>query len=62
MLEQEIKQKKCIHHWIIGSSDGETSSGRCMHCGEVKEFANNWDITFIKKASSVDSDSTPLEI
>jgi hypothetical protein len=30
----------CVHRWVIESPNGETSKGRCRHCGAEKEFPN----------------------
>ena len=30
----------CVHRWVIESPNGETSHGRCRHCGAEKEFPN----------------------
>ena len=36
-----LKQKQCVHYWIIDSPDGPTSKGRCKYCGIVADFFNN---------------------
>jgi len=28
------------HWWVIGSPDGEFSTGVCRYCGEERQFAN----------------------
>ena len=28
----------CVHHWLVGSPEGDRSSGSCKHCGETREF------------------------
>jgi len=34
-------QPVCVHHWVIASPDGETSTGKCRVCGLEKEFPNS---------------------
>jgi len=54
LVQPEKMQKSCQHYWIIEPPNGETSFGRCTHCGEVKEFVNNLtQNNYIKKAVSV---------
>jgi hypothetical protein len=36
----EIIGPVCVHRWVIESPNGETSRGRCRHCGAEKEFPN----------------------
>ncbi len=31
----------CAHHWIIATSEGPVSKGRCRLCGEEREFSNS---------------------
>ena len=31
-------EPSCIHHWIVGSPEGDKSSGSCKHCGETRVF------------------------
>ena len=31
-------ESSCIHHWIVGSPEGDKSSGSCKHCGETRVF------------------------
>jgi hypothetical protein len=40
-FEPNIKQQKCIHHWIIDSPNASTSRGRCKKCGAVATFLND---------------------
>lgn len=28
------------HHWLIEEARGPTSKGRCINCGEEREFSN----------------------
>ena len=28
------------HYWLIETTEGETSPGRCKYCGEEREFSN----------------------
>lgn len=30
----------CTHRWQIAPATGPRSTGRCKHCGEVREFVN----------------------
>lgn len=53
-MELKTKQKKCIHHWIIDSPDNVTSSGKCIHCGTVKEFINDWETAMIASGKTPD--------
>ena len=39
--ESETQTATCAHHWLIDSPNGETSRGRCKHCGAEKEFPNS---------------------
>jgi hypothetical protein len=34
------KKEVCIHCWLIDINDGPTSQGKCMWCGEKKDFFN----------------------
>jgi hypothetical protein len=38
--EDGIVGPVCVHRWVIESPNGETSRGRCRHCGAEKEFPN----------------------
>ncbi len=31
----------CPQHWIIETSEGPVSMGKCRMCGEEKEFSNS---------------------
>jgi hypothetical protein len=42
-MQARIKQKKCVHYWVIDDPDGVYSFGRCTRCGLVKRFVNNWE-------------------
>ena len=33
----------CTHHWIIETSYGPVSEGKCRICGEEREFSNSAD-------------------
>jgi len=37
---QEQSQETCIHHWVIEPPEGPFSKGKCLKCGEEKEFHN----------------------
>jgi len=41
--QMQTGQEKCPHHWIIDSSEGVKSVGRCNLCGMMKEFINDWE-------------------
>ena len=36
--------KMCQHHWLIEEAHGPTSKGRCINCGEEREFPNWCDL------------------
>ena len=36
-----IIDTQCAHHWIIETSKGPVSKGRCKLCGEEKKFNNS---------------------
>lgn len=36
----------CVHHWIIASPVGETSSGVCRYCGARRDFYNSSEPKF----------------
>lgn len=57
-IELYTEQKPCIHHWMIEPSGGPTSIGICKHCGEVKEFYNDWKNPLIKAGRPSDGDNT----
>ena len=40
--EQLEKQTEttCVHHWVIEPPEGPFSKGKCLRCGEEKEFQN----------------------
>ena len=39
-LTEEQSQITCIHHWIIEPPEGPFSIGKCLKCGNEKEFQN----------------------
>lgn len=57
-IERYTAQISCAHYWIIDSPGGPTSFGICKHCGEVKEFYNDWKNPFIKEDRPSDGDNT----
>ncbi|GAI22152.1 unnamed protein product [marine sediment metagenome] len=61
-IERYIAQKPCVHYWLIDSSGGPTSFGRCKHCGEVKEFYNDWKNPHINEDRPSDDDNTRRHI
>ena len=40
VLKPKIKEKDCVHYWIIDFPDGPVSTGKCKYCGTVREFFN----------------------
>ncbi len=36
----------CPYHWIIETSEGPVSMGRCRLCGEEREFSNSVEWTY----------------
>jgi hypothetical protein len=47
-MQLHSRKKKCTHHWIIDSSKGTVSYGRCSLCGMTKEFINEWETAITK--------------
>jgi len=43
VLKPEVKEKDCIHYWIIDFPEGPISTGVCKHCGIEKNFFNSLD-------------------
>jgi len=33
---------ECKHHWLIEKAYYPTSLGKCLYCGEVREFYNSF--------------------
>ena len=62
MSEISIKQKKCVHYWIIDTADSSTSFGRCKYCGLVKAFSNEWQNPYIRRDGPADDDNGRHEI
>ena len=42
-MQSQAGREQCPHHWIIDSSEGVTSYGKCSLCGMTKEFINDWE-------------------
>ena len=42
-VQAQTEQEECSHHWIIDSSQGVISYGKCNLCGMMKEFINDWE-------------------
>ena len=42
-VQVQTGQEQCPHHWIIDSSNGVMSYGKCNMCGMMKEFVNDWE-------------------
>ena len=40
------KELKCIHHWILGSSVDGVCTGVCKKCREEKEFSTRFKPNF----------------
>lgn len=39
------EMKACVHHWIIETSSGTVSPGKCKHCNITKDdFANSLEL------------------
>ena len=49
-------QEQCPHHWIIDSSEGVISYGKCNLCGTMKEFINDWETAMSMIAKATDND------
>ena len=32
----------CQHHWVIEAANGSTAAGRCLRCGEIRDFPTSW--------------------
>ena len=43
VMQSPTGQDKCSHYWIIDSSEGVISHGKCNLCGMKKEFINDWE-------------------
>ena len=43
VVQAQPEQEQCPHHWIIDSSEGVISHGKCNLCGMTKEFINDWE-------------------
>ena len=48
VIEGDLTNQECVHHWVLDQPNGPTSSGRCKHCGTKEEFRNSmqgsgWD-------------------
>ena len=43
ILKPEAKTAACTHFWVIDDPDGPISTGKCKHCGTVREFYNCLD-------------------
>ena len=41
----QVEKKVCVHHWLIEAPNGNTSSGTCKLCGEVRKdyFLNSME-------------------
>jgi len=56
-MHSQTGHGQCPHHWIIDSSEGVTSYGKCSLCGMTKEFINDWE-TAINRINKDTSDYT----
>jgi hypothetical protein len=43
VVEGELANQECVHHWVIADPDGPTSDGFCKKCGSSKEFMNYFE-------------------
>jgi len=43
MLKSNTAVIECVHHWLIESPNGSTSTGKCLRCGQVRVFFNDYD-------------------
>jgi len=49
-----VKDKECIHYWVIESATGPISRGVCKFCGAQKEFYNSWpEFTYMSRDTRV---------
>jgi hypothetical protein len=42
----QVGGSSCVHHWIIASPIGDTSSGVCRLCGAQRDFYNSSEPKF----------------
>jgi len=48
-LEAIKRHERCPHHWMIGSSNGPASLGRCRECGLTRRFSNALEGVSVEK-------------
>lgn len=48
---QPAPDANCPHYWLIDSPAGETSEGRCKHCGATRTFYNSTQRTNTLRAA-----------
>jgi len=61
MIENKlVSEKTCVHHWVINSPNGPSSSGSCRHCGAAREFLNA--ITWENSAGYRKKSPKPIDI
>jgi hypothetical protein len=51
---QSTAEAQCVHHWVIDSPAGSTSTGVCRVCGERRVFSN-YVSDFIFEGDSAES-------
>lgn len=51
---QSTAEAQCVHHWVIDSPAGSTSTGVCRICGERRVFSN-YVSDFIFEGDSAES-------
>jgi hypothetical protein len=42
------KHEGCRHYWVIATSSGPVSEGRCKLCGAKKEFYTSFYLDFVR--------------
>ena len=40
--EVAVEIPACVHHWVLGSPVGGSTSGRCRDCGEERDFQETY--------------------
>jgi len=61
-IERYNSQIQCAHHWLIESSNDPTSFGMCKHCGEIREFFNDWKTLCINSNHASGDDNAQRHI
>ena len=42
-MRQERKVRRCIHHWLVETTEGRLAQGVCRLCGAKREFTNDFE-------------------